>query len=53
MLDIDVGIRVVVGGAVVAAVFSPNKGGTTEWGSYFVCIELPLYSRICCRGLLA
>ena len=25
----------------------------SEWGSYFLSIELPLYFRICCRGLLA
>ena len=25
----------------------------SEWGSYFFCIELPLHSRICHRGLLA
>ena len=30
-----------------------TKEARLGWGSYFPSIELPLYIRICCRGLLA
>ena len=38
----------------VALLFPQTKRSLrSEWGSYLACIELPLYSRISRRGLLA